>query len=292
MKYSKRYLLFVPLFILFLVTLGIYSTVSSKREETKYLTVAFLNIGQGDAIYIEASNGKQMLIDGGPDAKVIQKLAEVMPFGDRSIDVLVETHADSDHITGFSYVLDDYKVSDIIENGVPSKNRIYQKIEQKVKKDKVKKIIANNKMRIILDKDRNIYFDILFPDKDISKSKLTSNDGSIVGKLVYGKESFMLTGDATIYTENMINWNENNNFLHSQVLKLGHHGSKTSSSVLWLKDVKPQIAIISVGRNNRYNLPNPKILNRLKNLHIPYLETFKEGNIIFETDGVNLFREK
>ena len=142
----------------------------------------------------------------------------------------------------------------------------------------------------MLDDKDNIYFDILFPDRDVSN--IDTNDGSIVGKLVYGADSFMLTGDADLYTENQIEWNENADELHSNVLKLGHHGSKTSSSILWLEKVKPDIAIVSAGKNNKYGHPSPETIDRLNLLHIPYLNTADHGNIIFETDGTKLFKIK
>lgn len=286
MKYFKKYLPYILIIVLFLSAFFIWYKIYTESNQTNYLTVAFLDVGQGDAIYIEAPNGKQMLVDGGPDGKILQKLAEVMPFGDRSIDVVLATHADMDHIGGLSFVLDNYHISNIIENGATSQTKIYEDLEQEVSKNKIKKIIAQRGMRIILDKEKNIYFDILFPDRSISE--MESNDGSIVGKLVYGEESFMLTGDATIYTENLIGWNENSEKLHSKILKLGHHGSKTSSSILWLEDVDPDFAIISAGKNNRYGHPSQEVLDRLDNLNIPYLETSKEGNIIFKTDGVSL----
>ena len=141
-------------------------------------------------------------------------------------------------------------------------------------------------MHIILDDKKNIYFDILFPDRDVSK--MDSNDGSIVGKLVYGNNSFMLTGDATTYTENLIEWNENGETLNSDVLKLGHHGSRTSSSILWLEKVSPSIAIVSAGKDNRYGHPHKELLDRLSTLHIPFLNTADIGNIIFKSDGVKL----
>jgi competence protein ComEC len=98
----------------------------------------------------------------------------------------------------------------------------------------------------------------------------------------------MFTGDASLYTENLIEWNENNTTLHSDVLKLGHHGARTSSSLLWLEKVDPNVAIISAGKNNNYGHPHQELLDRLLTLHIPYLSTIDTGNIIFKSDGVKL----
>jgi len=290
MKFFKKYFHYSSILILLISSLFVgYLAYAKGPSDGNFLKVAFLDIGQGDSIYIEAPNGKQMLIDAGPGATILQRLPEVMPFGDRSIDMIMETHADSDHIGGFAYVFSKYKIDDVIENGVEGKTTTYKKIEKEIKQDKLKKIIANNKMRIVLDKSPYIYLDILYPNRDVSG--LASNDGSIVAKLVDGKESFMLTGDATTWVENQIIWKENPAELEATVLKLGHHGSKTASSLMWLKAVSPNIAIISAGLNNRYHLPNQEILDRLKNLNIPYLATYKEGNIIFKTDGVKLYKE-
>ncbi len=253
------------------------------HKHSPYLKVAFLDVGQGDSIFIEAPNGKQILIDGGPDNKVLSKLSQVMPFGDKSIDMIIATHADSDHVGGLPAILDLYKVSMIIENGATSETKIYKALENDITTKNIKKEIAHRGMKIMLDDEKNIYLEILYPDRDVSN--LDSNDGSIVGKLVYGNESFMFTGDATNYSENIIIWNETPDTLHSNILKLGHHGSRTSNSLLWLQKVHPDEAIISAGLNNRYGHPHKETLNRLAQLKIPFQNTALKGTIIFETDG-------
>lgn len=286
MKQYKKYLPYILVFSIFILAITTWYFVAFSHKESIYLKVVFLDVGQGDSIYIEAPNGRQVLIDGGPDAKLLSSLSKVMPFADRSIDMLIATHADMDHIGGFPILLDNYKVTSIIENGAMSTTKTFSNLEEKISKNKIKKIIAHRGMHIILDENKNIYLDILFPDRDIAD--MESNDGSIVAKLIYNNNSFMFTGDATIYTENLIEWNEVDSTLHSDVLKLGHHGSKTSSSILWLEKVSPEVAIISAGKNNRYEHPNQETLDKLNKLNIPYLSTAILGNIIFKSDGVNL----
>ena len=286
MERHKKYLPHLLIIFLFLIASGLWYNLYAASSNSNYLKVVFLDVEQGDSIYIETPDGHQMLIDGGPDARVLSQLSQVMPFGDRSIDVVVATHPDADHIGGLPQILDTYEVSTFIENGVTSNTKVYQSLEQKILKNKIKKIIALRGNSILLDKEKNIHFDILFPDRDVSN--FDSNDASVVGKLVYGNESFMLTGDATVYTENLIKWNESDAILKSQVLKLGHHGSHTSSSLPWLESVNPEISIISAGKDNRYGHPHKDILERLKDLKIPYLATYEKGNIIFKTDGENL----
>lgn len=288
MQNYKKYLPHTLISILFFVAIGLWYNLyaTSPNGNNNYLKVAFLDVGQGDSIYIETPDGHQMLIDGGPDASVLSRLSEVMPYGDRSIDVVLATHQDADHIGGLPQVLDNFEVSSFIENGATSNTKIYKSLEDRISKNKINKTIATRGMSILLDKEKNIHFDILFPDRDISK--LDSNEGSIVGKLVYGNESFMFTGDAPNYTENLIKNNESDAVLKSQVLKIGHHGSHTSSSLPWLKSVNPEVAIISAGLNNRYGHPHKETLDKLLNLKIPYLSTYEKGTIIFKTDGLSL----
>jgi len=289
MERIKKYLPYILLTLLVFSTISIWFFIFYHKNN-QYLKVVFLDVGQGDSIYVEAPNGRQILVDGGPDAKVLSSLSKVMPFGDRSIDMIVTTHPDSDHIGGLPILMDNYKVTSILENGANSTSKIYQSLENKIEKNKINKILAKRGMHIVLDDKRNIYFDILFPDRDVSS--LDSNDGSIVGKLVYGNDSFMLTGDASLYTENLIEWNESDETLHSNVLKLGHHGSRTSSSILWLKKVSPEVAIISAGKDNKYGHPHKELLDRLSFLHIPFLSTADIGNIVFESDGDKLFYDR
>lgn len=289
MKNFRKYLPYILLLITVILLIGILYTVYSRSHQNNLLKVAFLDIGQGDAIYIEAPNGKQMLIDGGPNDAVLAQLSKIMPWGDRSIDIVLATHADADHIGGLASVIKQYNVPRVIENGATSKTRTFENLENTISENKVEKIFARRGMHIILDAQKNIYFDILFPDRDVS-GFTESNDGSIVGKLVYGKESFMLTGDATKYTENLIMHNDGSDVLHSQVLKLGHHGSHTSSSELWLEKVNPEMAIISAGKNNRYGHPHKEVLDLLSTLHIPHIATYQKGTIVFQTDGVKIFQ--
>lgn len=288
-KHLRRNQVYFLTFILLLIFFILFFKYNN-RPENNILKVAYLNIGQGDAIYVEAPNGNQMLIDGGPGPIVLSRLAEVMPFGDRSIDILVVTNPDKDHMAGFVDILAKYKVGLVLEPGTQKNTLIYRKFKETINNFKIKDLIARRGMRILLDQNHNIYFNILFPDRDVSS--WSPNDGSIVGKLVYNKESFMMMGDATKYTELLLKQDAGRegalNALRSQVLKLGHHGSHTSSSELWLEAVAPDLAIISAGLHNKYGHPHQDVLDRLSALHITYISTYKEGTIILKTDGVSI----
>ena len=289
MKSLRKYLPHILLIITIILVIGIfYSVYTRQSTNNNLLKVAFLDVGQGDAIYVEAPNGKQMLFDAGPGPLVLQKLAEVMPFGDRSIDMIVITNPDKDHIGGFIDVLENYDVDLVLEPGTKKDTLVYKNLEEEIINQNIKKEIARRGMIINLDTTKNIYFDVLFPDRDVSNFDV--NDGSIVGKLVYGSQSYMLTGDSTKYTELLIKNNEDPLTLTASVLKLGPHGSRTSTSVLWLEQVRPELAIISAGKNNSYGHPHKDILDRLNSFNIPYLGTYQNGTIILKTDGVSIFQ--
>ena len=241
------------------------------------LKVVFLDIGQGDSIYIEAPNGNQVLIDGGPGRQVLRALSSVMPWYDRSLDVVIATHPDADHIGGLPSVLERYQVAAVMDNGQPSNTGTYRAWQAAVAaevKDGAQYLRARRGERFNLG--AGISLDILYP-YDTPTGKDT-NDGSIVARLTYGSQAFILTGDATIKVEQQLLIAKT--LLSAQVLKAGHHGSKTSSSPAFIKAVSPIYAIISAGKNNRYGHPHQITLDNLKAAQAQILRTDEEGSIV------------
>ena len=269
---------------LFLAVIFIWYAVI-KESRSGELRVYFLNIGQGDAIFIDAPSGNQMLIDGGPNKSVLSELGKILPFYDRKIDVLVATHPDQDHIAGLSYILDRYKVGDILEPGVSSETAVYRGLEKKVGEKKVGRVLARRGMTV--DLGAGAVFKILFPDRDTSGFE--TNTASIVGRLSYGANSVMLTGDSPQAVENYLTMLDGKN-LKSDVLKAGHHGSHTSSSQSFVGFVNPQYAIISVGKGNSYGHPHQEILDLFKKFQIPVLRTDEVRTIEFSSDGESLVK--
>jgi len=255
-----------------------------REERSGELRVAFLDVGQGDAIYIEAPNGNQLLVDGGSGGQILPALGRVMPFYDRSIDAILATHPDKDHIGGLPLVLERYKVGKVFISGASSNTAVYKTLEEKVKGSEAEEIIARRGMRLRLSPD--VYFDVLFPDVDTSEFKET-NDASIVGRLVYKNESFLLTGDSPVKIEKYLVSLDDKN-LESNVLKLGHHGSRTSTSEEYLGFVSPEYAVISASCKNSYGHPHKEVLALLEKFKIPKLSTCDSGTIIFTTDGEQL----
>ncbi len=249
------------------------------------MAVYFLNVGQGDAIFIEAPNGRQLLLDAGPGNTVVRELGSAMPFYDRTIDVLLMTHPDADHIGGFMEILRRFETSAVFESGVLGDTALYRAIESEIADGGIGEIVGRNGDKIVLDKKRGVYLEILFPDRDVTN--VETNTGSFVTKLVYGNICFILTGDAPISIEDYLTKIYGSG-LDCEVLKVGHHGSKTSSSSLFVSAVSPEYAVIFVGKDNRYGHPNAEVLEILEKAGAEILRTDTMGAIVFETDGKSL----
>lgn len=279
-KHFHRYILFLLIAVNALVWQAVFA---GTNDDT--LTVAFLDIGQGDAIYIEAPNGIQILLDGGPNKSVLAELGSVMPRYDTSLDIVIASHPDKDHIGGLPAVLERYTVGAVMEPGVDHTTEVYREFERIVEEKEITNILARRGMRVVIDKERGIFLDILLPDGDVKNWE--TNDASILARLSYGKESFMLTGDLPQGRERYA-VSLDSAGLHSTVLKLGHHGSRTSSSLEFLNATAPEYAVVSAGKDNQYGHPHKEIIDRVSALGIPILSTAEEGTIIFETDGRTL----
>ncbi len=247
------------------------------------LVVAFLDVGQGDAIFIKAPNGNQILIDGGPNNAVLRELSKIMPFYDRSIDMIIETHPDSDHINGIVEILRRYNVGLIMEPGVESDNSAYQEIKKIIQENNIKDVFARRGMKINLGE--GVYMDILFPDRDVAG--METNTASIVAKLVYGNNCFLFTGDSPKAIEEYLVSVDKEN-LKCDVLKIAHHGSRTSTSESFLGYVNSEYVVISVGKDNKYGHPNQEVLDLLNQFEIPILRTDEKGTIKIKSDGENL----
>ena len=277
-KRSKLYLLSGLLIINILIWSVILGAQSDK------LTIAFLDVGQGDAIYIEAPNGNQVLIDGGANKKVLRELSKVMPFYDRSIDAIIATHPDKDHIGGLPDVLARYKVDIVLDSGKEGESATYKELYRLVKEVGIENIQARRGMVIVLDDDAHL--NILFPDRDVSG--VESNTASVIAQLVYGETEFMLTGDSPKTIEEYLVMLDGEN-LESDVLKAGHHGSKTSSAESFLGNVAPKYSIISAGKDNKYGHPHEEVIDALNQFGSVILSTQDDGMIVFESDGENVF---
>src|SRR3989338_4951749 len=254
-----------------------------ERRPSEILTVYFLDIGQGDAIFIDSPTHGRLLLDGGKNMKVLTELGKILPFADKRIDVLIESHPDSDHIGGLPEVVSRYKVGVFLEPGVESDNIIDDELHRRLEEKKIPEILARRGM--VINFGDGVKLEILFPNQDVSKWE--TNRASIIARLVYGEKSFLLTGDSPIAIENVM-LNLDSEILDSDVLKAGHHGSRTSTSLPYAQAVSPEYAVISAGLNNTYGHPHKEVLDILKKLGTNILSTADLGTIKFETHGKTL----
>ena len=276
---KKYWLPFLALILLGTVVFLLYLDYQSSHRG---LTFTALDIGQGDGLFIESPSGVQMLVDSGPIHSVLTPLSKVMPLYDKHIDVIMITNPDADHIGGCIDILKKYDVDYIIEPGTFNKSKTYANVEALIAEKHVKKIIARRGMKLNLG--AGAYIHILFPDRDVSN--WTTNDGSIVSKLVYGNNAVMLTGDATKLTEGIVLSENSADMLHSDILKVGHHGSRTSTSSAFVKVVDPTYAVISDGRDNKYGHPHKETLDTLNSFGAKIFRTDLLGTILFKGDGI------
>lgn len=247
---------------------------------TPLLTVSFLDVGQGDAIFIESPTGTQVLIDAGAGSAVLRELATVMPYGDRSIDAVIATHPDMDHIGGFPDVFERYDIATVIHSGVSHTTSPYRAFMSALSEERAEVYVARRGMRFHLG--GGAYLDILFPDRELLD--VDPNDASVVTQVVYGNTSFMLTGDASSGIERWLVALDGT-YLQSAVLKAGHHGSKTSTHPEFLKYVLPEMVVISAGKDNRYGHPHGEVVAHIKEVTENIFRTDEAGTIHFVSDG-------
>lgn len=257
------------------------------RSPHHVLRVAFLDIGQGDAIFIESPTGNQIIFDGGPGSALVSEVAKQLSLFDRSIDMIVVTNPDKDHFEGFIPLLSRYSVSAVLEPGVSAdENPVYQEFHRIITNQNIPIILARTGQKIILG--GGAYIEVIFPDRDVAG--VSHNDGSLVARLVYGETSVLLTGDTTKNIENYI-LEPYREYLDSDILKVAHHGSDTSTSDAFVKAVSPDIAIISAGKGNSYGHPKKETLDILAKNKVKTLVTMDEGTIVFESDATKWVRK-
>ena len=253
-------------------------------NKPELLEVNFFDVGQGDAIFVETPGFRQILIDGGPDSTILEKLSREMPFWDRTIDLIILTHPDPDHLNGLIQVLKSYKVNLVGFNGAKGDNPSFSEWQKLITENKIPLTVLSKGKRIWLTKE--IFLDVLSPKESFEGREIKDfNSSSIVARLVYNENEYFFTGDAPKSIEKELI--ESGVNLESDVLKVAHHGSKTSTTEEFLEKVKPEIAVISVGENNRYQHPHQEVLETLAKYGIRTLRTDLDNDIKIISDGTN-----
>ena len=278
-----------------IASLGLLSfilAISIVQNKTGILKMTVLDVGQGDAILVESPHHKLILIDAGPkqfnyDAGERTIVPYCSRNGIKKLDAMILTHSHSDHIGGMPYIMDHVNVLSFMPSGFEAHSSLFRKVKETVRRDGISERDVQRGECISLDPNIRLY--VLHPrsPEDIHKSL---NNTSVVVKLVYGRCSALLVGDAENESEAKM-CGRYGDFLASTVLKVGHHGSRTSSSGLFLQKVRPVVAMVSVGNRNKFGHPSEETLARLVRFGSKVYRTDKEGAIVLECDGTSWWKD-
>lgn len=276
------------------------TAANSKAEAKGQLTISMLDIGQGDAVLIQ-TGAKNILIDTGDDKyyedgkkgkENTQLLTELQKLKIDHIDTLVMTHAHADHIGKADKVIAQYGVKELVYNGIPSTNKYFINALKAAKANGTQQVKV--KAGDVLDFGNGVSFEIVSPSQSLidedtaaikAKKKVDVNNESVVGRLTFGNFAMLFTGDAegSVEKDMVASYGKK---LKCQVLKAGHHGSKTSSTAEFLKLVQPESVVMSLGVNNQYGHPHEALLNRLQKQGVKNIyRTDANGTITIVSDG-------
>lgn len=244
----------------------------------KLFHIYFLDIGQGDSILIKTPENHQILIDGGPGNKVIEELGQVLPYFDKSLDLVVLTHPDLDHLSGLVEVLKRYEVENVLLTGVDEQKADYQEFLLEILQQNIQVFVAESASDFSFGE---VVFDIIYPFQQMIGEKVkNANNSSVSIKVIYKDKVILLTGDLELEGEEELTRSGLN--LKADIYKAGHHGSKTSSSLKFLQKIKPEIVVIQSGLGNNYGHPHKEVLENLEKIGVKQIHRNDlEGRIEF-----------
>lgn len=282
MKNYRLALLFALITISLLLTVSVYQLRAKKS-----LRVAFFDVGQGDSILITTPRGGHILVDGSKDAVVLERLGRELSFLDRDIDMVIATHDDLDHVGGLPKVFERYKVDSLVTSLPNSTNLAMSALVNIAEEKNISIIHANHPQTITTDD--GVVIQILFPTQNMDGTD-DGNSASVVVKVSYGQVSFLLTGDlpqaGELYLVSVYG-----DKLKSDVLKLGHHGSDTSTHPKFLQTVNPTAVVVSAAKDNSFGHPHRAVVDLVQKFGAQIFSTIDEGNVTFETDGLSIWRK-
>lgn len=248
------------------------------------LLIDFLDVGQGDSILITTPDQHHILIDGGPEQKVLEELGDVLPFFQRTIDLLVLTHPHADHAMGLVQVLKRYEVKAVLFSGLNYPSSIYDAFLKEIQRQSIPLHVAevSTDWKIPLQAHENhpshLFFDVLYPFASMVGDTMDNvNNGSIVMMVHYGEHRILLSGDLEIEGEQELLATDLD--LRAELFKAGHHGSRTSSTWDFLQRVQPKTVVIQCGKDNDYHHPHPETLEHLAKMGIEVHRNDLEGRV-------------
>ncbi|MBU1167261.1 MBL fold metallo-hydrolase [Patescibacteria group bacterium] len=283
-KSINKVLKYLP-FVLILVAIIVFLIYFSlpKEDQAKQAKVVFLDVGQGDAIYYR-SGSFDLLIDGGPGGRVVEELSKHLPFYDRTIELVVLTHPHADHMQGLIKVLERYQVDKVVETGVECQSKLCQEWNRSLEEKSIKRDFAQKGQRYEF---ANGELEILFPFQNYQDLEIDNlNNSSIVSCLKIGQYSFLLTGDAEKEVEEIL-LQDKDNFSDCQnptVLKVAHHGSKSSTSEEFLDFLNPEYAVMQVGQDNKFYHPHFVTLEKFANKKTTLLRNDLNGSVVYQVN--------
>lgn len=257
-------------------------TTSGAKSSNEKMYVHFIDVDQGDSIFVELPNGQAMLIDAGEESQFDKIITYIHQQGYDSLDYIVETHPHADHMGGMADVINNFNVANVYLSPAINTTKAYEKMLAAIENSGAKTYSPMAGDTIL--NDGSLLIEVVAP-KAVDNDEL--NNSSLVIKLTYGDNRFLFTGDAEKSEEDGI-WTN----IKCDVLKVGHHGSDSSTTANFLKKVEPTYAVISVGVGNSYGHPDDTILKRLADKGVQTFRTDLQGTIVFSSDGTTISVDK
>ena len=271
MKISFKYIAGLVVFLI----IGVFLIFQLPYQK---ILVSFLNVGQGDSIFIRTPDDYTVLIDGGPSANVLDELGEVVPIYNRTIDLIILSHPHADHVNGLVEVAKRFKVEKVLIVGTPYHNAFYKEFLRVINQNEIPLKIAQSNHDIKLG--NYVFIDVVWPiNSMVGKHFENVNNASLSVRILFEDYSVLLTGDAEIEQEKEI---ADSGFdIKADILKAGHHGSRTASSEEFLDEVNPEIAVIQTEKENDFSHPHKEILQKFFEREIEVRRNDVEGRIDF-----------
>lgn len=249
------------------------------------LEIHVLDVGQGDSVLIITPDRAKILVDTGPDRSFLSRLSNYIPYGNNDLDLVILSHFDADHVAGVFDLINSYKIERMIYTDMLHKSDSDNNLIDLIKTNQIKSLgfTGDDNYKI----GCCVYLNILWP-QDLDINDLESNDQSISFELIYKDKRFFFAGDLSSKYEDQVV--REDSFLRADLLKVSHHGSKTSTSKYFLSKLKPEYAIISAGKDNQFGHPADEIIENLESQGIQIFTTLGNGDVSFYSDGRSIWR--